>query len=70
VACGARALRAERHASEQYFTSVQFFAQARRQLMGRPQATQGLWGSDSLLPLKPVAPAGAVEVGLPVRAMG
>jgi len=36
----------------QYFTSAQFFAQARRQVMGRPQATQGLLGRACLLPRK------------------
>ena len=44
---------ARRQASEQYFTSAQFFAQRLRQLIGRPQATQGLLGSAALLPLKP-----------------
>jgi len=43
-----------RHASEQYFTAAQFFAQRRRQLIGRPQTTQGLLGSVDLLPRKPV----------------
>jgi hypothetical protein len=33
-------------------TSAQFLAQLRRQLMGRPQATQGLLGSAALLPRK------------------
>lgn len=41
-----------RQASEQYFTASQFFAQALRQLMGLPQATQGLLGRWALLPLK------------------
>jgi hypothetical protein len=41
---------ARRQASEQYFTSAQFFAQLRRQLMGKPQATQGLLGKAALLP--------------------
>jgi hypothetical protein len=41
-----------RQASEQTFTSSQFFAQALRQLMGRPQTTQGLLGRWALLPLK------------------
>ena len=41
-----------RHASEQYFTSAQFLAQLLRQVMSRPQATQGLLGSAALLPLK------------------
>jgi hypothetical protein len=39
-----------RQASLQYFTSAQFLAQLLRQLMGRPQATQGLLGSAALLP--------------------
>jgi len=43
-----------RHASEQNFTSAQFFAQLRRQLMGRPQLAQGLIGKAALLPRKPV----------------
>jgi hypothetical protein len=34
-------------------TSVQFFAQRRRQLIARPQATQGLLGKAALLPRKP-----------------
>jgi hypothetical protein len=42
-----------RQASEQYFTSTQFFAQRRRQLIARPQATQGLLGNAALLPRKP-----------------
>jgi hypothetical protein len=42
-----------RQASEQNFTSSQFFAQALRQLMSRPQAWQGLLGRLDLLPLKP-----------------
>lgn len=41
-----------RHLSLQYFTSSQFFAQALRQVMGRPQAWQGLLGRADLLPLK------------------
>jgi hypothetical protein len=41
---------ARRQASEQTATSAQFFAQLRRQLMGRPQARQGLLGSPALLP--------------------
>jgi hypothetical protein len=44
-----------RQASLQYFTSAQFFSQRLRQVIGRPQATQGLLGSDALLPRKPVA---------------
>jgi hypothetical protein len=42
-----------RQASEQYFTSAQFFAQRRRQLIARPQPTQGLLGNAALLPRKP-----------------
>jgi hypothetical protein len=45
---------ARRQASEQYFTSAQFFAQLRRQLMGRPQTSQGLLGKAALLPRKVV----------------
>ena len=41
-----------RQASEQYFTASQFLAQLLRQLMSRPQAVQGLLGSEALLPLK------------------
>jgi hypothetical protein len=41
---------ARRQASEQYFTSAQVRAQRRRQLIGRPQATQGLLGKADLLP--------------------
>jgi len=37
-----------RQASEQYRTSSQFFAQARRQLIGRPQWAQGFAGSAAL----------------------
>jgi len=40
-------------ASEQYFTSAQFLAQLLRQVISRPQATQGLLGKADLLPLKP-----------------
>jgi hypothetical protein len=40
-------------ASEQYLTSFQFLAQALRQLIARPQCSQGLVGSAALLPLKP-----------------
>jgi hypothetical protein len=40
-----------RHASEQYLTASQFFAQLLRQLISRPQAAQGLTGRDALLPL-------------------
>jgi len=41
-----------RQASEQYFTSSQFFAHARRQVMVRWHTTQILLGSACLLPLK------------------
>ncbi len=37
-----------RQASEQYFTSAQFFAQRRRQVIGRPQTAHGLLGSAAL----------------------
>jgi hypothetical protein len=39
-----------RQASEQNFTSSQLRAQRRRQVIGRPQATQGLLGRAALLP--------------------
>ena len=42
-----------RHASEQYFTSAQFFAQLLRHVISRPQVTHILLGSPALLPLKP-----------------
>jgi hypothetical protein len=42
-----------RQASEQYFTSTQFFAQLLRQVISRPQARQTLLGSAALLPLNP-----------------
>lgn len=42
-----------RQASEQYFTSSQFFAQLFRQVISRPQVTQTLLGKLALLPLKP-----------------
>ena len=42
-----------RHASEQYFTSSQFFAQLLRQVIARPHVTQILLGRPALLPLKP-----------------
>jgi hypothetical protein len=41
-----------RQASEQYFTSSQFFAQRCRQLIIRPQTAQVLLGSEALLPRK------------------
>lgn len=44
-----------RQASLQYFTSSQVRSQRLRQVMGRPQATQGLLGRCCLLPLKPRA---------------
>jgi hypothetical protein len=43
-----------RHASEQYNTASQFFAQALRQVMLREHTKQSLLGSDCLLPLNPV----------------
>ena len=49
-----------RQASEQYFTSAQFLAQRRRQLMASPQAAQGLLGNAALLPRK--LAAGCVTV--------
>ena len=49
-----------RQASLQYLTSAQFFAQCLRQLMARPQATQGLLGSADLLPWKPAQLMGEV----------
>jgi hypothetical protein len=39
-----------RHASEQYLTSAQFLDQLRRQLIGKPHATQGLLGKFALFP--------------------
>lgn len=42
-----------RQASEQYFTSSQFLAQVLRQLIKRPQFTQGFVGNAALFPLKP-----------------
>jgi hypothetical protein len=54
-----------RQASLQYLTSAQFFAQCRRQVMARPQATQGLLGSAALLPRK-VAPL--IDVSQPTVA--
>jgi hypothetical protein len=44
-----------RHASEQNFTSSQLRAHRLRQVMARPQATQGLLGKACLLPLKDAA---------------
>ena len=44
-----------RQAWLQYFTSAQFLAQFRRQLMARPQTAQGLVGSAALLPRKVAA---------------
>lgn len=41
-----------RQASEQYFTSAQFFAQDFRQVMGRAHAWQILVGRNCLFPLK------------------
>jgi hypothetical protein len=54
-----------RQASLQYFTSAQVRAQWRRQLIARPQATQGLLGSEALLPRKPDRLAGWVMTGIP-----
>lgn len=42
-----------RHASLQYFTASQVRSHRLRQVMGLPQATQGLLGKCCLLPLKP-----------------
>ncbi len=47
-----RAARTARQASEQNLTSSQLRAQRLRQVMARPQATQGLMGNACLLPLK------------------
>ena len=47
-----------RQASEQYFTSAQFFAQALRQLMGRAHTVHGLLGRWDLLPLNDGAGGG------------
>lgn len=44
-----------RHASEQYLTSSQFFAQLFRHTISRPQAMQVFLGKRALLPLKPAA---------------
>jgi hypothetical protein len=41
-----------RQASEQTFTSFQFFAHFLRQVISRPQVAQGLVGRYRLLPLK------------------
>ncbi len=41
-----------RHASEQYLTFSQFFAQLLRQTISRPQATHVLLAKADLLPLK------------------
>jgi hypothetical protein len=41
-----------RQASEQCFTSAQFFAQRRRQLIASPHVAQGLLGNAALLPRK------------------
>jgi hypothetical protein len=40
-----------RQASEQYLTCSQVRAQRLRQVISRPQAAQGLLGSESLFPL-------------------
>jgi len=41
-----------RQAAEQYSTPSQLAAHLRRQLIGRPQARQGLLGKAALLPRK------------------
>lgn len=41
-----------RQASEQYFTSAQFFSHDLRQVMGRPHTWQTFVGKNCLLPLK------------------
>jgi hypothetical protein len=51
---------ARRQASEQYFTSAQFLAQLRRQLMSKPHTTQGLLGKAALLPRKVGVGRGAI----------
>jgi hypothetical protein len=51
-----------RQASEQYLTSSRFFAQALRQLIGRPQCAQGLVGTAALLPLKAGADMGDTRI--------
>lgn len=43
----------KRQASEQYFTSSQFFAQDLRHVISLPQTKQTLVGKNDLLPLKP-----------------
>ena len=50
-AAGPAVVRARRQASEQNFTSSQVRTQRLRQVIGRPQATHCLLGSDCLLPL-------------------
>ena len=57
----------ERHFSEQYFTSSQVLLHFFRQVIGRPQTTQGLVGSDCLFPLK-VRAGTLIEEGLSGRA--
>jgi hypothetical protein len=54
-----------RQASEQWRTSAQFFAQRFRQVMGRPQAAQGLDGKPALLPAKGRGMAGVWRIGMP-----
>ncbi len=56
-----------RQASLQYFTSAQLLAQRLRQLMVRPQATQGLLGSAALLPRKVVTLADSAWTPVPRR---
>lgn len=46
-----------RQATEQYFTSLQFFAQRFRHVISRPQARQTLLGSEDLFPLNPTTHA-------------
>jgi hypothetical protein len=54
------------HASEQDFASSQVRAHRRRQLIGRPQATQGLLGRAALLPRNALACGVIGNVVLPV----
>ncbi len=62
-----RAVRAVRQASEQNLTSSQLRAQRLRQLMARPQATQGLLGKACLLPLKDAVAGFIVKCPRPQR---
>ena len=61
-AAGLDRLAAARQASEQYFTSSQFLAQARRQVMGRWHTMHSLLGRFCLLPLKPARLASPANV--------